>query len=178
MRKDVQIGRRDFFKVGLAGAVGGLVSGGCKGRELSEEEERRLEESNSFVTGTVLHEDYVSPGFVRVDERHKIGLVSQAYSNPTVTLGKSIYNMKVRMDDDSEVILNVLDGGVPKESVREMFFEGDRIGFTKGNLCVYKDFDNFFLIEGRRVGEDRRESGFYEKGIQYVSREPRHIKKL
>ncbi|MBT3404535.1 hypothetical protein HN832_03655 [archaeon] len=156
------------------------ITGCCPKVANKKELEKRLEASNDLIRGTILEENYVAPRIEKVGAKNIQGFVSQAYSNETLTLGKSIYNLKIKIDEGSLVVVNILDGVVPKESVNQMFVQGERVGFSKGNLWFY---DNAWCSgcgknHAVKVEGDPQETGFYQKGDQYVTRRPRHITRL
>jgi len=118
--------------------IGGSVSLiNWNSERYAESREKKLEDfvrSEQPISATVLHESYENR-LEPVPEIHIDGLVSQAHSNPTVTL-ESAYTLKIRTDDGRVMGLSVIDGGnFRKEALDQLIDEGSRISFPTGNLC-------------------------------------------
>jgi len=155
--------------------AGSLIFLGCDGKSektLKQKNRERLDNSKQLIKGTVIEESYQGPKFEKVEGKHIDGLVSQAYSNPTTTVGDSVYTIKMKTDEGKTIILEVTNGYTSKESVRHLLEKGDRVGFTKGDL-VWKN-----IGWGDFLGHSRDESGFYTGEQSFVTRYPRNIKKL
>ncbi len=91
--------------------------------------------SQELIMGTVLGESYENR-LVPVPEKHISGLVSQAYSNPTVKI-KSSYTLRVRTEDGRVMGISVIDGeGIKKEALDQIVGEGSKISFPTGNIVT------------------------------------------
>jgi prepilin-type N-terminal cleavage/methylation domain-containing protein len=118
--------------------------------KLSDEDKARLADSESLVECRVVE----TPSYVD--------------AKPNVP---SVCNIKVRTDDGTKVVINVIDSESPrvaKETIKELFGQGDRIGFKKGNLFVFKN-------PGEKLGADDAETPLYAPGQQVVSRRASNV---
>jgi len=142
---------------------------------LTDNQQNRLENSNQLIYGEVLEEKYYGKGLKPVGKKKIEGIVSQAYSNPTVTVGDSTYLLKVNLDDGNTIILNVIDGKNPKESVDFQINPGDRIGFRKGNLL--SQTTTFPLGDSEtNLMSFSQETGLYTVDSEYVTRRAEGVK--
>ena|SRR3989344_1351893 len=166
------------MRKGLVSLIAGstLFLMGCGRNELSQKEKELLNESNELVLGEVVDENYFASGLSVVDEKYITGLVSQAYSGPSLTTKDSIYLVKIKTNEGRVISLNVLDDLTPKESVNQVIGKGDKIGFRKGNIWMWSRRDGFG--DYKVVAPTPNETGFYKEGDLYVTRLASAVKRL
>lgn len=119
-----------------------------------------------WIEGTVVEERYVeASNLVRSPEKRIDGLVSQAFSNETVKLGRSKYCFKLVTDDQEVYVVSVIDnddGG--KEAVDLLINKGSRVKFSRYYDSTISGPDALYgldgphstqFVHGRRVGNRR-----------------------
>jgi len=163
------------------GLLVGIMMGGygiyklCEqeSKDIQERARRDLEKSNKPLVIEVL--DWNSGiGLQGVPAKHirKEGLVSQAeaYSNPTIKLGRDATIKGVRSDTGKPIGLTILDGleGVTADSKLILMKKGCKLKFPRGNRYPRKTISGDLY-----VGEYVKETYFdkdTQSGSKYASR--------
>ena len=144
--------------------AGSMLFAGCD--RLSKEEKKYISDSNKSIICTILDETYIASGLRKVDEVHRQGLLSEAYSGPSLTTKESIYLLKLESPEGNIFALNVLDSHrTPKETIDLMFNKGDKISFRWGNNWIYEGG-----LGNKYVESDPAETGYYKEGDLSVTR--------